>query len=566
MDLSPGSVVAGRYRADRKVGAGGMGEVWAAEHLAIGVKVALKTLLGATASHHEVVARFNREAFLLGRVRSDHVSRVLDFVEDETWGLVIVMEFIEGRSLADRLDTSVMSVEDTVELAIDLTAALCDLHRASIVHRDLKPGNVILQPRSDGGTRAVVVDFGISRLLSEGKNDDEDTITGITKANMALGTVEYMAPEQILNSRDVTAVSDIYALGAILYRSLTGGHAYGQRQEDALARAKLIDDAPQLVLERKDPVARELTTVVMKAIQRRPVNRYKSAQDMLADLLPLRDLIKVAELELDATTTTDGTKALMGLMGLQHRLEPDSKISHPSAPDEIRESLTSTPEGEDMPTSRDSMGSLPEPAHAHSVPSAVATPLPTKKGVSKGVFATAITAAFAVGAAVAVAVMPSLRVPSFGAAASGAVEDENVVSGAVESDAPAPDEAVADEGDDDEDTEPNDDDETIDLDAEASSSAEMVAVAAPPPPKRRPAPAPRPPPRPAPPPSPPAAPPPKPIPVESPPDAPTSAPTSGDAAGDDAPPPSMPKKVDRPKAAPPATGTGSPKGAEAASR
>src|SRR4029079_1250624 len=92
MDLGPGAVIAGRYRVDKRVGAGGMGEVWSGEHVAIGVKVAIKTLLPAAKVSHEVVARFKREAYLLGRIRSDYVARVLDFVSDDEFGLVIVME------------------------------------------------------------------------------------------------------------------------------------------------------------------------------------------------------------------------------------------------------------------------------------------------------------------------------------------------------------------------------------------------------------------------------------------------------------------------------------------
>lgn len=332
MDLTPGSVVASRYRADYRVGAGGMGEVWAGEHLNVGVKVAMKTLLGAAAVHHEVVARFKREAFLLGRVRSDHCARVLDFVEDPTHGLVLVMEFIEGESLADVLDERCLTPEEGVLLAVDLTTALCDLHRANVVHRDLKPGNLILQPLPDGRTRAVVVDFGISRLLSSATETEEDTITGITKANMALGTVEYMAPEQILSSRDVTPVSDIYAVGAILYRALTGGHAFGDKADDQLARAKLVDDAPPLTLSRKDRVASGLQDVVRRAIKRRPADRYRSAEEMLRELLPVRDLVNQAALDLD-TTTADGHP--LGAAGSAAEepapAEPRDKAEDPSA-------------------------------------------------------------------------------------------------------------------------------------------------------------------------------------------------------------------------------------------
>src|SRR5262249_23583252 len=161
-------VVAGRYRVDRKVGAGGMGEVWLGEHVAVGVPVALKRLLPEPGVDHEVATRFKREAYLLGKVRSDYIARILDFVTDETFGAVLVMEFIQGDSLAKVLQYRKLSVEETIELGADVASALVDLHRAHIVHRDLKPGNVILQPLPDGTKRAVLVDFGVSRLISDG--------------------------------------------------------------------------------------------------------------------------------------------------------------------------------------------------------------------------------------------------------------------------------------------------------------------------------------------------------------------------------------------------------------
>ncbi len=164
MLASKGSVIAGRYRAERRVGAGGMGEVWEGEHLALGNRVAIKTLLEGGADSPELVARFRREAKLLGRVRSDHVARVLDFIEDEEFGLVLIMEFVEGRSLSAVLEGKTLNIDEGLDLAIDLATALADLHRAKIVHRDIKPGNIIMQPTPSGHARAVLVDFGISRI------------------------------------------------------------------------------------------------------------------------------------------------------------------------------------------------------------------------------------------------------------------------------------------------------------------------------------------------------------------------------------------------------------------
>jgi eukaryotic-like serine/threonine-protein kinase len=301
MDITPGAVVAGRYRAERRIGSGGMGEVWIADHAAVGLKVALKTLLPAASVDHEVVARFKREAYLLGKIRSDHVARVLDFVSDDTHGLVLVMEYVEGQSLASILQHQRLTIDETIELGVDVLSALVDLHRAHVVHRDLKPGNILMRPLPDGRQRAVVVDFGVSRLVSAGS--EEDSITGITKADMALGTLEYMAPEQILNSRDVTAVSDLYAVGALLYRAVAGKHVYGSATDSELAHKKLLEDPPALSTGRSDAVGRGLEAVVNRALKRRPANRYATAAEMLTDLSAVRDAARVMTLDLDATTT-----------------------------------------------------------------------------------------------------------------------------------------------------------------------------------------------------------------------------------------------------------------------
>ncbi len=288
MALTPGALIAGRYRVDRRIGAGGMSEVWIGDHATVGVKVALKTLLPAIAEDHEIIARFKREASLLGRIRSDYIVRVIDFITEGTEDLVLVMEYVEGDPLDRVLQQRKLTIEEAIEIGIDVATALCDLHRSRIVHRDLKPGNIILRPRGDGRARAVIVDFGISRLVAE--DGEEQTMTGITKINTAIGTVEYMAPEQLLNSRDVTGVSDLYALGAMLFRAVAGHHVFGDLREHRLAQAKLIKDAPRFEPGRDDPVALGFVAVLARLLARRPSERYQHAEDVLADLTPLREL------------------------------------------------------------------------------------------------------------------------------------------------------------------------------------------------------------------------------------------------------------------------------------
>lgn len=310
MDLTPGAVIAGRYQVEKKVGAGGMGEVWVGQQLGIGVRVAVKTLLPATATNTEVIARFRREAFLLAQIRSEHVARVIDFVTDDTFGLVLVMEFVEGEPLSRGLQEKTLTVEEAIELGVGIASALKDLHKANIIHRDLKPGNIIMAPLPDGRKRAVVVDFGVSRMMSDKSKDEDEELTGITRADMAVGTIEYMAPEQILNSRNVTPGSDIYAAGAMLFRAAAGRHIFDQAKSDGqLAQQKLTTDAPPLPLPRSDKAAEGLIRVVGKMIKRRPSERYKTADEVLADLVPVRDMARGAAAELESTTI-DAAKGL----------------------------------------------------------------------------------------------------------------------------------------------------------------------------------------------------------------------------------------------------------------
>ena len=347
MDLSPGAVIAGRYRVDTKVGAGGMGEVWAGEHIGIGVRVAIKTLLPAAALNNEVVARFRREALLLGKIRSDHVARVVDFVQDDAYGLVLVMEFVEGDPLSRILQEKTLDVDETIELGVGIASALKDLHKSNIIHRDLKPGNIIMAPLPDGRRRAVVVDFGVSRLMSDKSKDEDEELTGITRADMAVGTIEYMAPEQILNSRNVTPGSDIYAAGAILFRGAAGRHIFGSVASDAqLAQQKLTTESPPLPLQRTDKAAEGLARVVAKMLKRRPSERYKSADDVLADLFPVRDLARGAVAELE-NTTIDGAVGLaaQGAAAAQTRAAAGEPVAAPQS------GPSSTPGGADSSVS-----------------------------------------------------------------------------------------------------------------------------------------------------------------------------------------------------------------------
>lgn len=378
MILHAGAVIAGRYRLQRKIGSGGMGEVWAAEHIAIGVRVALKALLPAAAMDQQLVARFRREAYLLGRLRSDRVARVVDFVEDRRFGLVLVMDFVEGDPLANVLEMRRLNVEESIALGIDIVTALCDLHRAKVVHRDLKPDNIILEPLANGKTRAVIVDFGVSRLESSGDaSNEEESITGITQADVAVGTIPYMAPEQFLSSRDVTGAADLYAVGAILFRALSGQHVYGDTEDLDYAKIKITTRAPPLHVPRFDRVGRGFSAIVAKALERLPDDRFESADAMLAELLALSDLARATALDLDAATEQAlPTSSLVG----DDIAEATRRMSRPpDATDDMLDELTLESPTADPPTESSppppmdppSLASTPAPATSprYTVPS-----------------------------------------------------------------------------------------------------------------------------------------------------------------------------------------------------
>ncbi|MBI3203162.1 MAG: protein kinase [Myxococcales bacterium] len=286
MSVEAGTIIGGRYRALRCLGAGGVGEVWAGVRLGDEHEVAIKTLLPAAAAHRELVTRFKREAELLARIRSKYVSRVIDFLSDLDHGLTLVLELAPGEPLNQVLERGPLTVEEAIDVCWDVIGGIADLHRQQIIHRDLKPGNVILQRRPGARSHAVIIDFGMSRFT--GVDHEGEEITALTSVDIAVGTMEYMAPEQILNSRQVTGAADLYALGAMLYRAVTGRHVFGDLTDVALARHKLRHDAPRLVTGRADPTARGFEAIVDRLLQKHPKNRYAQAEDVFPDLIALR--------------------------------------------------------------------------------------------------------------------------------------------------------------------------------------------------------------------------------------------------------------------------------------
>ena len=254
--------------------------VWLARHHG-GRQVAVKVLHPAAASSHESVERFRREAYVLSQMKSPHIAQMYEFLNLPGYGLVLVMEYIEGDLLSDKLKSVRFSVEHTVYLGVDLLRGLTEMHKHGIIHRDLKPENVIMRPGQDGRLRAVIFDFNLSRLKNQIAKPGGQAGGSLTAMGSAIGTVPYMAPEQLLDARRVGEPADLYSVGAILYTASAGKPPF----EGANGmREKLLKEAPPLELGRTDPIAVGFDRVVMRAIKRRPQDRFANPDEMAGAL------------------------------------------------------------------------------------------------------------------------------------------------------------------------------------------------------------------------------------------------------------------------------------------
>src|SRR5579883_905633 len=224
--MQHGELLAGRYRVVRRAGAGAMASVYEAHDTVTGDTVALKTLRADLDGDDRARARLVREARALSSVGHAAVVRYLDHgvVEGAPF---LVMDWIAGETLRDRLDDRRVSPVEAVALAARLASGLSAAHRGGVVHRDLKPSNVMLP---DGDVqRATIVDFGVARIAR--------SIAGVTATGDQVGTPRYMAPEQIRSARGVDPKGDVFALGCVLFECLTGRPAFdGSDAVNVLAR------------------------------------------------------------------------------------------------------------------------------------------------------------------------------------------------------------------------------------------------------------------------------------------------------------------------------------------
>jgi hypothetical protein len=273
------TLLAKRYRLDRRLAHGGMSEVWVATDTILDRQVAVKLLKAALADDPVVVERFRREAVAAAGLNHPYIVSIYDTVED-AGREAVVMELVPGRSLRSLLDERHrLSVDDTLVIGRAVAAALDHAHRAGLVHRDVKPGNVLVTPEG----RVKLTDFGIAKALEQRHED-------LTAENVMMGTAKYLSPEQVLGF-PLDGRADLYSLGLVLYECLTGKTPFTGATDGAIAIARLQRDPPPIRRVRPD-VPAPVADAVMCLLARRPEDRPATAalaRTMLADAADGRD-------------------------------------------------------------------------------------------------------------------------------------------------------------------------------------------------------------------------------------------------------------------------------------
>ena len=276
--LDVGAVLGETYRIQALIGRGGMGAVWAAEHLRLpGKHVAVKVLLDAAAGGEEMLQRFRREAEIASRLGHPNIVEVLDFNTLPTGQPYIVLEYLQGETLAGRLAGGRLQLEEALAITRQIGSALQAAHRAGVVHRDLKPDNVFLcTPEEDMPTRVKVLDFGISKIRGSQSLRTQDAIL--------MGTPQYMSPEQATGKNTtVDARTDVFAVGAIVYEMLGGQPAFaGGSLAEVVYR--VVHGEPTPLRELAPALPENVLSAVERALQKDPAAR---PQDIGAFILEL---------------------------------------------------------------------------------------------------------------------------------------------------------------------------------------------------------------------------------------------------------------------------------------
>ncbi len=310
-------LVAGKYRLERLLGRGGMGSVWEGVHAEIGTRVALKFIEAEFANHPEVRDRFFNEALAAARLRSKHIVQVYDSGVDEGRPY-IVMEFLSGEPLDERLvREGTLTLADAASIVRQLSRAMKKAHAAGIVHRDLKPENVYLVwDEEDKKDIVKVVDFGIAKFT------DRSGISSATRTGAVLGTPHFMSPEQARGLKEIDGRADVWSIGVIAYRAVTGKLPFdGEAVGDLLV--KICTTEPRAPSEHV-PVPPEFDEWMRRSLEKDPNQRFANVDEQASALIAFAgaEAQGSAGLELDEQPVSADT-----VLGVERARLPTRKVS-----------------------------------------------------------------------------------------------------------------------------------------------------------------------------------------------------------------------------------------------
>jgi eukaryotic-like serine/threonine-protein kinase len=322
-DSLAGQLVGGRYRLIRRIGKGGMGIVYEAEHVGLDKRVAVKFLIDRFAEDPEVIERFHREARTASRIGHENIIDVTDVGQGDDVRPYIVMELLDGDDLGRVLqDSGPMPAVRAVHVIRQILRGLEAAHAKGIVHRDMKPENVFLIERGGDRDFVKIMDFGISKVIAA-----NDSKVRLTQTGAVIGTPIYMAPEQALANGEVDHRADLYAVGVMLFELLAGRPPFIATNYLGLVTQHLNTPPPNLAQFRPD-LGPGVVATVMRALEKDPEQRFRSASEM-ARALPAEGTLRAMDV---ATTLGDGSAVRIATDGVRAAPPAASATAAPAAP------------------------------------------------------------------------------------------------------------------------------------------------------------------------------------------------------------------------------------------
>jgi serine/threonine protein kinase len=284
-DFVNGSMVS-HYRIIKKIGAGGMGEVYLAEDTKLNREVCLKFLSFEQSNDASVHAQFLKEAQAAARLQHPNIITVHEVNEHEK-SPFISMAYIEGQSLKELSVKKTLSVQEIIDFGIQISSGLATAHENGITHRDLKPGNIMV----DNTGTLKILDFGLAILSDvESIQDPDKTVTSNPFANKLAGTILYMAPEQLLG-QEINSKVDIFALGVILYELITTEHPFDAQSVSEIS-ARILRDTPERLIDKRIDIPYDLNRIISRCLNKNPDKRFQTARDISNELEELSNQLK----------------------------------------------------------------------------------------------------------------------------------------------------------------------------------------------------------------------------------------------------------------------------------